>query len=95
MPIDSAATPSPTVSISAKQARNLALVGQGFAANPDRDVTKRQILKTIRATNMLQVDSVNVLTRAHYMPIFSRLGVYDPKMLDEMVWGTARQRKLF
>ncbi|QPO12222.1 YcaQ family DNA glycosylase [Thalassospira sp. A40-3] len=95
MPIDSAATPSPTVSISAKQARNLALVGQGFSANPDRDVTKRQILRTIRATNMLQVDSVNVLTRAHYMPIFSRLGVYDPKMLDEMVWGTARQRKLF
>lgn len=52
-------------------------------------------MKAIRQTNMLQVDSVNVLTRAHYMPIFSRLGIYDPSMLDELVWGNDRQRKLF
>ncbi|MCC9624629.1 winged helix DNA-binding domain-containing protein [Thalassospira sp. MA62] len=95
MVIESADIPDASVAISAKQARNLALVGQGFESNSDRPVTKRRILKTIRQTNMIQVDSVNVLTRAHYMPIFSRLGVYDPVMLDELIWGTARQRKLF
>lgn len=95
MPDDSAYMPRSTVAISIKQARNLALCGQGFDRDDNRPVTKRRIMKAIRQTNMLQVDSVNVLTRAHYMPIFSRLGAYDPVMLDELVWGTDRQRKLF
>ncbi|NIZ01902.1 winged helix-turn-helix domain-containing protein [Thalassospira lucentensis] len=84
-----------SVSISIKQARNLALNGQGFDFDPRRPVTKRRILKAVRTTNMLQIDSVNVLTRAHYMPIFSRLGMYDPAMLDAVVWGKDRQRALF
>ncbi|MBX2832772.1 MAG: winged helix DNA-binding domain-containing protein [Rhodospirillales bacterium] len=92
---DSADMPNSSVAISVKQARNLALVGQGFDSDESRPVTKRRIMKAIRKTNMLQVDSVNVLTRAHYMPIFSRLGVYDPALLDDIVWGKARDRKLF
>ncbi len=95
MPADSIPMPDAAVAISVKQARNLALSGQGFDRDDSRPVTKRRIMKAIRQTNMLQVDSVNVLTRAHYMPIFSRLGIYDPAMLDELVWGTDRQRKLF
>jgi uncharacterized protein YcaQ len=95
MPDDSASIPRSAIAISVRQARNLALCGQGFACDDSRPVTKRRIMKAIRQINMLQVDSVNVLTRAHYMPIFSRLGIYDPVMLDELVWGTARQRKLF
>ncbi|WP_052065496.1 winged helix-turn-helix domain-containing protein [Thalassospira australica] len=94
MSVDNTKMPSTSIKISVKQARNLALVGQGFDRDDSRPVTKRQIMKAIRKTNMLQVDSVNVLTRAHYMPIFSRLGVYDPKLLDDIVWGTSRDRKL-
>lgn len=84
-----------SVAISTKQARNLALNGQGFDADATRPVTKHRILKAIRKTNMLQVDSVNVLTRAHYMPIFSRLGGYDPALLDAIVWGKGNKRALF
>ncbi|OSQ45046.1 winged helix-turn-helix domain-containing protein [Thalassospira sp. MCCC 1A01428] len=84
------------VSISAKQARHLALDGQGFETpDPVRPVDRRRIMKMIRKTNMLQIDSVNVLSRAHYMPVFSRLGVYDRALLDQLSWGTAKQRKLF
>ena len=90
-----ATTPKP-LSISAKQARHLALVGQGFE-KPDagKTVDRRRIMKMIRKTNMLQIDSVNVLSRAHYMPVFSRLGLYDRALLDQLSWGTAKQRKLF
>tara|TARA_R110000782_G_scaffold189487_2_gene279384 strand:- start:495 stop:1733 length:1239 start_codon:yes stop_codon:yes gene_type:complete len=95
MPDDSVHIPMRSVAVSIKQARNLALVGQGFDCDDNRPVTKRRIIKAIRQTNMLQVDSVNVLTRAHYMPIFSRLGMYDAALLDQVVWGTDRQRKLF
>ena len=83
------------ISVSARQARNLALTAQGFDQDDSRPVTKRRIMKAIRQTGMLQVDSVNVLTRAHYMPVFSRLGVYDPADLDQLSWGNARQRRLF
>lgn len=95
MPYDSIAMPSGVVPISQKQARNLALVGQGFDCDHRRPVTRRRIMKAIRKTNMLQVDSVNVLSRAHYMPVFSRLGIYDTALLDEMVWGAGRHRKMF
>jgi uncharacterized protein YcaQ len=84
------------VSISAKQARHLALAAQGFEQpDPTRPVDRRRIMKMIRKTNMLQIDSVNVLSRAHYMPVFSRLGIYDRDLLDQLSWGTAKQRKLF
>ncbi|AUG54877.1 winged helix-turn-helix domain-containing protein [Thalassospira marina] len=89
-------TATKPVSISAKQARHLALAGQGFET-PDagKPVDRRRIMKMIRKTNMLQIDSVNVLSRAHYMPVFSRLGIYDRDLLDQLSWGTAKQRKLF
>lgn len=49
-----------------------------------RQVTKRQLGRTLSQLGVVQVDSVNVLTRAHYLPFFSRLGPYDTTLLDNM-----------
>ena len=73
--------------LSAKEARRIALAAQGFArprpANPD----KRRLLSTIRDLGVVQIDSVNVVSRSHYLPFFSRLGAYDRTLLEELAWG--------
>jgi uncharacterized protein YcaQ len=51
--------------------------------------------RVIDRVQLHQIDSVNVLTRAHYLPAFSRLGVYDKADLESLAWGPKRQRKLF
>lgn len=73
-------------SLSARQARRIALAAQGFAdRKPTAAITRRHIRKVMARTSLLQIDSVNVLSRAHYLPVFSRLGAYDNRILDSMV----------
>jgi uncharacterized protein YcaQ len=81
--------------ISLKAARRLALTAQGFSGNqPDtRGNTRWQTLsKVIDNLNLLQIDSVNVLSRSHYLPLFSRLGAYDKAVLDKHTLAPKNRR---
>lgn len=68
-------------SLSVAQARRIALAAQGFLDRPHAAPTMRTLQRTLERTGVLQVDSVNVLQRAHYMPLYSRMGPYDVELL--------------
>ncbi|MEZ0579185.1 winged helix-turn-helix domain-containing protein [Nocardioides sp. MH1] len=68
-------------SLSRAQARRVALAAQGFADKPHGVPTMRTFQRTLARTGVLQVDSVNVLQRAHLMPLYSRMGPYDVDLL--------------
>jgi uncharacterized protein len=67
--------------VSRVQARRVALAAQGFKDPRHTAPTMRTFNRTLARTGVLQVDSVNVLQRAHYMPLFSRMGPYDIDLL--------------
>lgn len=72
-----------TQSLSIADARKLALVAQGFDGG--QGVTKADwphIESILNRIHLLQIDSVNVLTRSHYLPVFARLGHYEMAALD-------------
>jgi uncharacterized protein YcaQ len=73
--------------INNSQARRYALEAQGFAApRPTGRVDVRHYRKVIERVGLIQLDSVNVYSRAHFMPFFSRLGPYDRDALDRWLW---------
>jgi uncharacterized protein YcaQ len=80
--------------ISRAMARRIALAAQGFAdKRPASVIGRRHLHKVLGRTGLLQIDSVSVVVRAHYMPLFSRLGPYDRSLLDGAASG--RKRMLF
>ena len=69
--------------LSAGEARRLALATQGFAeTRPAGEPSGRDLRRVLARVALLQIDSVNVLERAHYLPAFSRLGPYRRELLD-------------
>jgi uncharacterized protein YcaQ len=85
----------PRVSLSLPEARRVALAAQGFGRpRPDRPLVRADVVRTVRALGLVQIDSVNVLVRSHYLPLFSRLGAYELPLLDEAAYG-GRRRQLF
>ncbi|MQA76089.1 MAG: hypothetical protein GEU88_17440, partial [Solirubrobacterales bacterium] len=70
-------------SLSAAEARRLALAAQGFSdRRPKVEPGGWDLRRVLRRVGLLQIDSVNVLARAHYLPAFSRLGPYPRELLD-------------
>jgi len=81
-------------SLSIAEARRIALAAQGFASTGAAPRTVRALSEHVRGLGAVQIDSVNVLVRSHYLPIFSRRGVYRRGLLDLAAYGQA-ERTLF
>jgi uncharacterized protein YcaQ len=80
------------VRITGAQARRLALAAQGFTRARPGTPGARQLMSLAEDLSAIQIDSVNVVTRAHYLPAFARLGPYRREDLDALAWP---KRRLF
>ena len=72
----------------------MAIAAQGLAASrPSRDIGLRDVQGVVSRLGQFQIDSVNVVTRAHFMPLYSRLGPYDTALLERA--ASRPPRRLF
>jgi uncharacterized protein len=72
--------------LSAPLARRVALAAQGLGRPRPAAVGRRQLNDLIDRLNVLQIDSVNVFERSHYLPVFARLGTFDKTLLDQLTF---------
>lgn len=77
--------------ITLAQARRIALAAQGLHEGRPAGATRRHLSRALQRSHLLQIDSVNVLVRAHYMPLFSRLGAYDRNLLETLAYHRRRR----
>jgi len=79
-----------TTQLTAAQARRIALAAQGFARPRPAQappVGTRTLTAAIERLGLLQLDSVNVFERSHYLPLFARMGAYNKALLDTVTFG--------
>jgi uncharacterized protein len=65
------------VRISLATARKIGLAAQGLAFPPKAPATKADVLAAIRRMGVLQIDTINVVARSHYLALWSRIGAYN------------------
>jgi uncharacterized protein YcaQ len=70
---------------SREAARQMLLAAQGLQTAPAAPATKADVLATIRRMGVLQIDTINVVARSPYLVLWSRLGAYEPRWLDELL----------
>ena len=80
----------PRERLSAAEARRLAIAAQGL----HRAAPRMDVVGAARRMRLLQIDSVNVLARAHLLTLHARLGPFDPAALHRAAYG-GRRRRLF
>ncbi|VXB20532.1 winged helix-turn-helix domain-containing protein [Arthrobacter sp. 8AJ] len=83
-----------SATLSLDQARRIALAAQGLhKGRPTGPVTARTVGRTFARLQLVQIDSVNVLVRSHFLPFYSRLGNYDRDILQRM--SASHPRRMF
>ena len=75
--------PAIDVVLTNQQARNLHLAAQGLLQAPRARATRQRLLGAIERMQLLQIDTIHVVARSPYLVLFSRLGPYLPRWLDE------------
>src|SRR5690349_9105972 len=71
--------------LSQDAARALMIAAQGLGCRPERAATKADLLHAIRRMGALQIDTISVVARSPYLVLWSRLGAYEPRWLDELL----------
>lgn len=76
----------PMITLSQDAVRGLMIAAQGLReVGPQPPATKEDVLSAVRRVNILQIDSINVVARAPYFVVWSRLDDYDPRWLDDLL----------
>ncbi|MEA2420624.1 MAG: uncharacterized protein QOE60_2830 [Thermoleophilaceae bacterium] len=77
--------------LSAAEARRVALAAQGFSDGRPAQPDGRALRRVLKQVALLQIDSVNVLARGHYLTLFGRLGPYPLELVDRAAWYAPRR----
>src|SRR5690348_12248814 len=71
--------------LSQDAARTLMIAAQSLACRPDHAATKVDLLDAIRRMGALQIDTIHIVARSPYLVLWSRLGPYEPRWLEELL----------
>ncbi len=86
---------SMTIQLSLHDARRIVLAAQGFGKRRAGQGASAHLHRALDRLGVVQIDSVNVLARAHYLPAYSRIGGHDLGELEQAASGEKRNRRMF